>query len=874
MGLSEEIRRLPEAWRFALVRKGPDGTKKAYERGWPQGIDHDQVEQKLSHPRCVASMVGVILGEVSGGIVAIDHDGDGADEVLREVFGLEQLPETAMITSGRPGRFCAFYTLPESEWPGLRKMVWDSSVEGEQLEVRWGNPRGGGHQQVVGGIHPNGNAYRWLRHPSQGIAELPPQILRVWRDRLQGEKREAAPARLRPAPQVGDNVIPPEVLICPGNRELIRNGVSKGGRDQTGIALACDLQGVESWANSNGYRLRERPRGLFVDFCNNCQPPLSERDANRLWDSAASRNPTPSLSEEKLQNNVRAFLKREHREVAVLRASVNVQERAVGLPFQCLGFNKDLYVYLPKGQKQVLTITASSHVERRLLTLAPQSFWLNTYPKETKTGTTIDWGLAISNLYEMQHLQGVYDPRRVRGRGCWIDEDRVVIHLGDRVMVNRDEVEVGAVDSHFIYEQGPRLSKPDFNQPLDVTQSRWLLETAQMCRWEHPGAAAMLSGWVVLAPICGALSWRPHCWMVGGAGSGKSTILADFTKPLLGEMETSVLGASTEAGLRQALGSDAIPVLMDEAEQAQARDEERLQSIMELARASSSETGAKTLKGTANGTGQEYLIRSMFLLSSITSSLKQGSDKSRFLLLQLHNPANDTPEESEEFAKQWEQLRQRFASITPEIGRRLIARTVARLPQLLREIQVFSDCAAKVFGSRRAGDQFGSLLAGAYSLTTDEEATQEIAMAFINQHDWEDFLEPARAAADHERCLSRILEHRVKTGALGEPDVPLGELLEVSLGRTLHGEIDKTLADKLLQRCGVKVEKNDNALAILISANHTAIGKVLERTPWSNDWRTVLKQIPGADVTPSTYFRGGHQSRAIRIPAEQIKKKS
>ena len=103
-------------------------------------------------------------------------------------------------------------------------------------------------------------------------------------------------------------------------------------------------------------------------------------------------------------------------------------------------------------------------------------------------------------------------------------------------------------------------------------------------------------------------------------------------------METSVLGASTEAGLRQALGSDAIPVLMDEAEQAQARDEERLQSIMELARASSSETGAKTLKGTASGTGQEYLIRSMFLLSSITSSLKQGSDKSRFCCCSCTTP--------------------------------------------------------------------------------------------------------------------------------------------------------------------------------------------------------------------------------------------
>ena len=311
-----------------------------------------------------------------------------------------------------------------------------------------------------------------------------------------------------------------------------------------------------------------------------------------------------------------------------MRASVPVQERAVGLPFQCLGFNKDAYVYLPRGQSRCSRSQPPATSSDGCL-LAPLSFWLDQYPKETRTGTIVDWGLAISTLYEMQHLQGVYDPRRVRGRGCWIDEDRVVIHLGDRVMVNRDEVEVGAVDSHFIYEQGPGC-RPDFDRPLDVTQSRWLLETAQMCRWEHPGAAAMLSGWVVLAPICGALSWRPHCWMVGGAGSGKSTILADFTKPLLGEMETSVLGASTEAGLRQALGSDAIPVLMDEAEQAQARDEERLQSIMELARASSSETGAKTLKGTASGTGQEYLIRSMFLLSSITSSLKQGSDKAGF----------------------------------------------------------------------------------------------------------------------------------------------------------------------------------------------------------------------------------------------------
>jgi putative DNA primase/helicase len=533
-------------------------------------------------------------------------------------------------------------------------------------------------------------------------------------------------------------------------------------------------------------------------------------------------------------------------------------------PFQFLGFNKDQYFYLPRGQKQVIGITASSHIERRLLTIAPRAWWLQTFPKpaaQRNAEPSIDWSTACSWLYEMQHLQGVYDPRRVRGRGFWIDDARVVIHLGERVICDGVEVEVGKVKSRFIYEQGAALIGPVLDDPMPLDEAQEILRTAALCRWEHPASAAMLAGWLVLAPVCGSLRWRPHCWTVGGAGSGKSTVLSDFVKPLLGEMETSVLGASTEAGLRQHLGSDAIPVLMDEAEQAQARDEERLQAVMELARASSSETGAKTLKGTASGTGQEYLIRSMFLLSSITSSLKQGSDKSRFALLQLRNPANDTPTEQLAHSVAWEDLRKRLSNIDTKTGQRLIARTVKRLPMLLRECELFADCCSEVFGSRRAGDQFGFLMAGAFSLVSDEEATLETATAFIGQHSWDEFLEPARDAADHERCLNRILESRVRMSG-NDTELPMGELLEIHLNRNLHAEITSKRAGDLLQRSGLKVVEG----RLLVSANHTAIGRILEKTPWSNDWRTVLKQIPGAEVTGPTYFTGGHQSRGVSLP--------
>ena len=874
MGLIDEIRPLPKGWRFCLA-KNIRGDKRPYEKGWPKlDLDAEAIGRKLSHGRCTATMIGALLGEPSGGLVAIDHDGDGASIVLRETFGIEQLPETATITSGRPGRFCCFYRVPEADWPGLRKEVWESPVQGEQLEVRWGT-RQKGHQQIIAGIHPNGNPYTWLRHPSEGIAELPAAIMTVWRDRIEGKQQANAAPQLELAAPV-DDAVPMELLLGRVHRDILEKGQAEGGRNDAGYRLACDLLGVESWAQNKGQRVDGSAAQLFQQFANRCQPPLGKAEAEVIWKSAQGSNPTACLSPDKLETNVEAYIRRQHRGTAATTRhdpAKPATERVASDEhrFRFLGFNKDTYYYLPRGQRQVISISASAHVERRLLTLAPMSWWLQHFPKETRAGVIVDWAHAISWLYEMQHLQGVYDPRRVRGRGCWIDEERVVIHLGERVLVDAEEVEVGRVKSRFLYEQGASLAGPDFDQPLSLSEAKDILATAKLCRWEHPGSAAMLAGWVVLAPICGALRWRPHCWVVGGAGSGKSSVLALFTKPLLGEMETSVLGSSTEAGLRQNLGSDAIPVLMDEAEQAQARDEERLQAVMELARASSSETGAKTLKGTAGGTGQEYLIRSMFMLSSITSSLKQGSDKSRFALLTLQNPAHDTAEEQVRFAQQWENLKERLLTITPELGRRLIARTVKRLPMLLRECELFSDVAAEIFGSRRAGDQFGFLLAGAWSLQSDEEATHADAVQFIAEHNWDEFLEPAKAAADHERCLSRIMEHRLRTGAMSEPEVPVGELVEILADKTTHRDIDNRLADKLLQRMGVKVDRHDErGLELIISTNHTAIGKVLERTPWSNDWRSVLKQVPGAEVTGSTYFRGGHQSRAVALPAASV----
>ena len=68
-------------------------------------------------------------------------------------------------------------------------------------------------------------------------------------------------------------------------------------------------------------------------------------------------------------------------------------------------------------------------------------------------------------------------------------------------------------------------------------------------------------------------------------------------------------------------------------------------------------------------------------MSSIATALKQGADKSRFAQLTLRSPTEMGKEERE---SHWQNLdRDLEHHVTPELARRLIARTVSSSPLLL-----------------------------------------------------------------------------------------------------------------------------------------------------------------------------------------------
>jgi putative DNA primase/helicase len=525
--------------------------------------------------------------------------------------------------------------------------------------------------------------------------------------------------------------------------------------------------------------------------------------------------------------------------------------------FTCLGFDHDAFYYQPHRTGQVIRLGRSSHTGTNLCAIAPMGYWEAIYP--SKMG--VNWTAAASSLFEKQAAAGIYSPDRIRGRGAWWDQKQSVLHLGDRLVLGDREVPVstGITGSRYLYQRLARLHGPSAAAPLTDQEAYQLLEIAGRFRWEVPASGLLLAGWTALAPICGALPWRPHIWLTAGAGSGKSAILDRYIAPLLGDLSLHVAGNTSEAGLRQTLRADALPVVFDEAESNERPDQQRMQAVLSLARVASSESRAQTIKGSAEGDAQRYTIRSMFLMSSIATALKQGADKSRFAQLTLCNP-NDQPKE--ERIRHWEQLdRDLDRYISDTVGQRLQARTIALIPVIRQSVKVFTRAAADAFDSQRLGDQYGTLLAGAWSLQSSNVPTRDEAWRLIEDNQWESYSQ-ATEVPDEKRCLQRILQHQLRVEADKVVTRSVNELVEIVLSYSTDANITPTLAESTLGRNGIKAE--DGCVVISNSAN--SVAAMLSDTAWSNCWPTVLARLPGAKRSGVTRFKGmAGTTRAVTV---------
>ena len=501
------------------------------------------------------------------------------------------------------------------------------------------------------------------------------------------------------------------------------------------------------------------------------------------------------------------------------------------------------------------------------------AWWEQHFP--SKQG--IDWRLARGAIMSFCQLSGIYDPDRIRGRGCHRNDDgKLVMHLGDRLLPPHKAKYLAPETydgENRIYPRARRLAGPAGSDPMTLAETRNILAMFESRAWEDNAAGALLAGFTVLAPFCGWLLWRPHVWVTGPRGCGKSTIVDRMVKPLLGSICLVSEGMTTEAGLRHHLKNDVLPVLCEEAEQSSRRAKQQVRGILRLLRSASSAT-AKVLKGSASGQGVSYEVRFMFLMASISVGLRDEADKSRVSVLQLQNPQSMDPNERRLDWIDFQRQMRRY--ITPQEGRRLVARTTKwiRSGDFDRLLTVCQSATSTALGEARAADQYGTLIAGTWTLMSDEVPDEEEVVAWIKDLGLTGYTEEAED--DGYRLLSILLQAK-EIVAVGDHDtkrLTVGEMIDSMIGDDL-AETDKRIitrgdADIALRQLGIRVEPDQGK--IFIANTSEWVRKQLQDTPFSDGWLLILRSIDGAEVVTTMRFHTSlSPSRATSLQIDKLR---
>lgn len=549
-------------------------------------------------------------------------------------------------------------------------------------------------------------------------------------------------------------------------------------------------------------------------------------------------------------------------------------------PFRCLGYDRDSYFYLPKGGGQIATRTVAQHDRRHLRNLAEASWWEHTFPGRGQD--PVNWNGAADAMFMINHRRGVFRMGKLRGRGCWSEKDAdgspgVLLHLGDSLLPAGEAKfvppETYVCRAGQIYEQRGRLDGPDRHEALGLEAAQEILGLFNDLLWMDEASGALLAGWTALAPLCGALLWRPHVWVTGGSGAGKTQIIKALVLPLLGGrrqehgMAEYVEGFTTEAGIRAGLQSDARPVIYDEADRDDQKSDGRVQSVLALARSSSS-SGASVQKGTPSGKGMSFEVRAMFMLSSIAGALRQEADKTRISILQLESVPQDKEAQAARRAH-WKKYLPRMQKVTTAVGRQLMARTLLWLRdgRMTTTIETMKNEAAVVLGDQRSGDQYGTLFAGAWSMMADEPPDPGEARELIASHGLSTYL--SEQAPEGERVLRKLLQHTVRIDRKdGAPSThAVGELIEVSMPGSMHSGQDD--ATRFLKMVGIRCDVDNGEKVVLLANTSEWIAGVLRDSMYADSWTAALRSLPGVRAGKGAVrFHAGQTSRVTIVPQD------
>jgi hypothetical protein len=231
------------------------------------------------------------------------------------------------------------------------------------------------------------------------------------------------------------------------------------------------------------------------------------------------------------------------------------------------------------------------------------------------------------------------------GQGVWPDGDSLIIvngadaHRFDRLgfeVIDQPRVGRKIIDFNADQRWCDDLLTiiPQINRELATSVFSEIEQVVDQWHWAHAWDARVATSLMFATFVQAAWTWRPRVAISGASTNGKTTLIQRVLIPLFGGRDGNFVvnfDNVTEAGLRQHMGHDAKPVVIDEFE-----DNPQRQRILELFR--SSGRGGRIGRGTQDQQGREFRINHIGWFAAIETGGVWGQDANRILRLEMHPP--------------------------------------------------------------------------------------------------------------------------------------------------------------------------------------------------------------------------------------------
>lgn len=476
-----------------------------------------------------------------------------------------------------------------------------------------------------------------------------------------------------------------------------------------------------------------------------------------------------------------------------------------------------------------------------LLAVCGKDWALEHFPKinEKSFNVSVDVEALSSYINDGCVMAGPFTEDRERAAGIWPSADgQLVINSSSGVWRSDGQPVERANHEGYTYTLvGSYDLTPDTPPatPEEVAEYESFLGCWE---WRHTSEPMLMMAWSGTAMVSAANGCRPHIYVGGPKGIGK-TQCVNVVSDILGEGCLSIDGDSNEAGVRQALNGSPLAVLIDESENTNRRAQKRLTV---LARTSYSDNGDGVLRGTAGGKAKRYALRSAFLRAAINTPALDPADESRSVqveLVALKDEAKLTPHRLI-----------RDEAYRLELGRRIRRLVVNRWSVLRDSFEVFRKIIIESTGNSRMAATIGTLLAGYWCLKNDVVVNELDAELMFNSLELNRHAE-AQSASDEQNCFETIQTAKGRftsadsAGNISKAEMTIGQAIrKVVLRDRCANEISAEL-----QNLGLRTFRQGDAwyLGVVKSQHFQGIRQLFRGTPWdAGGWTKPLLRIEGA----------------------------